>query len=244
MNYPGGKNGAGTFQFIINRIPPHKVYIEGFLGSGAILRNKQPAEINIGIDRDPEIITAFQGMPEYRYAREDEKNFYFLIADFIEYLDRIVAYGYEAHERFIYLDPPYLGSTRKQQRPIYKFEMMEPEQHIELLQLIRTRSEMIMISGYQSELYENYMHDWRSETFTAITRGGTPAEETIWMNYPEPTRLHDYGFLGKDYTDRQRIKRKIQRHVKKLAALPVLERAAILAALDDIDKSDYNGQHR
>jgi site-specific DNA-adenine methylase len=38
MKYPGGKNSDGTYQFIINHIPPHETYIEGFLGSGAIIR--------------------------------------------------------------------------------------------------------------------------------------------------------------------------------------------------------------
>ena len=43
MSYPGGKNGAGVYQAIINQMPPHQTYIEGFLGSGAVLRMKKPA---------------------------------------------------------------------------------------------------------------------------------------------------------------------------------------------------------
>ncbi|MCZ4283118.1 hypothetical protein O4H49_20200 [Kiloniella laminariae] len=31
MSYPGGKGGAGVYQKIINIMPPHKTYIEGFL---------------------------------------------------------------------------------------------------------------------------------------------------------------------------------------------------------------------
>ena len=27
MRYPGGKNGSGTFQRIINQIPPHEIFI-------------------------------------------------------------------------------------------------------------------------------------------------------------------------------------------------------------------------
>jgi hypothetical protein len=34
MTYPGGKGGAGVYQMIINQIPPHRVYIEPFLGGG------------------------------------------------------------------------------------------------------------------------------------------------------------------------------------------------------------------
>lgn len=34
--YFGGKAGSGTYQTIINQIPPHRVYIEPFVGGGAI----------------------------------------------------------------------------------------------------------------------------------------------------------------------------------------------------------------
>lgn len=54
--YPGGKSGSGVAQRIINLMPPHQVYIEPFLGGGSVLRYKLPAQINIGIDRDPTVI--------------------------------------------------------------------------------------------------------------------------------------------------------------------------------------------
>jgi DNA adenine methylase len=54
MNYPGGK--GGVYQKLINIMPPHEVYIETHLGGGAIMRNKRPAKINIGIEIDPKVI--------------------------------------------------------------------------------------------------------------------------------------------------------------------------------------------
>jgi hypothetical protein len=56
MGYPGGKNGSGVFQRIISLMPPHRVYIEPFLGGGAIWRAKRPAELNIGIELDAEVM--------------------------------------------------------------------------------------------------------------------------------------------------------------------------------------------
>ncbi len=50
MAYPGGKNGAGVYQRIISMMPPHRVYIEPFMGGAAILRLKRPAALNIAMD--------------------------------------------------------------------------------------------------------------------------------------------------------------------------------------------------
>jgi hypothetical protein len=57
MGYPGGKSGSGVFQALINWMPPHSLYVEPFLGGGAVMRFKRPAELNIGIDLDPEVIS-------------------------------------------------------------------------------------------------------------------------------------------------------------------------------------------
>ena len=50
MAYAGGKGGPGVYQKIINLMPPHEVYIEPFVGGGAIMRLKRPARLNIGLD--------------------------------------------------------------------------------------------------------------------------------------------------------------------------------------------------
>jgi len=53
------------------------------------------------------------------------------------------------------------------------------------------------------------------------------------MNYPEPTRLHDYRYLGNTYRQRDRIKRKKARWVRRLQQMQPLERYAFLAALEE-----------
>ena len=60
LSYPGGEGCVGVYQNIINRMPPHDLYIEAFLGGGAILLNKKPALINIGIDLDENVIAAWR----------------------------------------------------------------------------------------------------------------------------------------------------------------------------------------
>jgi len=56
--YPGGKNGGGAYQTLINLMPPHSVYVEPFLGSGAVMRMKRPAGVNIGLDLDGDALQA------------------------------------------------------------------------------------------------------------------------------------------------------------------------------------------
>jgi len=60
MTFPGGKAGAGVYQTIINLMPPHQVYIEPFLGGGAIMRLKRPAALNIGVDLDPAVVEGWR----------------------------------------------------------------------------------------------------------------------------------------------------------------------------------------
>ncbi|MEE8206898.1 MAG: DNA adenine methylase [Nitrospinaceae bacterium] len=217
MTYPGAKNGAGVYQTIINQIPPHDIYIEPYLGSGAILRRKRPAPIaNIGIDRSPKAIAAFG----------DASGFRINCGSALDFLKHFKFTGRE----FVYCDPPYVRSTRRSTKDIYEFEMTDDD-HIELLGVLKTLPCMVMISGYPGEegdLYDYHLSDWRHELFWTRTRGGD-AIECIWMNYPEPTALHDYSFLGVNFRQRERIKRKAKRWANRLAALPPLERLAILS---------------
>ena len=42
VRYPGGKNAPGTWQWIVSMLPTHSVYVEPFVGSGAVLRHTSP----------------------------------------------------------------------------------------------------------------------------------------------------------------------------------------------------------
>ena len=225
MSYPGSKAGAGVYQAIINQIPPHDVYIEGFGGSAALYRKKRKALRNKLIEIDTEVFSKLEA--EFRF----ESGVYVMCADFIEW----ATHEMPSLNTFIYLDPPYLGSTRSNRR-YYLHEFRTEPQHRRLLEICLFLSEwkskpFIMISGYDSDLYRECMKDWRVVSFQAMTRGG-PRTEYLWMNYEEPERLHEYTYLGQNYRERERIKRKAKRWVEGLARLPVLERRAILGELE------------
>lgn len=41
----------------------------------------------------------------------------------------------------------------------------------------------IMISGYESEMYSDYLADWEKKQFSSCAEHGKPRIETVWMNY-------------------------------------------------------------
>jgi len=219
--YPGGKNGMGIWQRIINQMPPHLIYIEAFLGSGALLRRKRPAPAgNIGIDVDAGIIA--------RHSAGLRRDCTFVSADSLGWLR---AYRGDART-LIYCDPPYLGEARcRPGRAIYRSEMQGRQEHAELLRILTSSPAMVMISGYSNPLYDTALYDWRRVEYQAMTRGG-PKTEVLWMNFAEPRELHDYRFLGDDFHERCRISRKIARWQRRLAAMPDLERSAVLAGIN------------
>jgi len=227
-SYPGGKAGDGVYQKIINLMPPHLIYIEPFLGGGAIMRLKKPARSSIGIDADGDVVqmwTPALCVPNLTVVHGDALEWLDLAGDHVGRNGAVIA-----RDTLIYCDPPYLLSTRKQHRLIYHCELSDVD-HVRLLTILRGLPCMVMISGYLSDLYSTTLHDWRSVSFQARTRGGSSATEWVWMNFPEPLELHDYQYLGDDFRQRERIKRKTERWRRRLSKMPVLERHAMMNAI-------------
>ncbi|OGO39875.1 MAG: hypothetical protein A2Z04_00175 [Chloroflexi bacterium RBG_16_57_9] len=219
--YPGGKNGSGVYQTIINQMPPHQVYIEAFLGSGAILRNKLPARLaNIGIDIDAEALEKF---PPTKIP-----GLKLIHANSLEWLTQSVHVSNQ--NTLIHLDPPYLQYTRSSHRQIYRYETTT-EDHETLLAIIKSVSCMVILSGYYSSLYAHELAGWRTVQFQALCRSGKTATEYLWMNYPEPVELHDYRYLGANFRQRECITRKKRRWINRLQKLSSLERYALLDAI-------------
>jgi DNA adenine methylase len=222
MRYDGGKGAMGVAQWIINQIPPHRCYIEPFLGGGAVLRLKAPAGSSIAIERDTRALDLWRGfnLPDLRIIN----------CDAIAWLAKFRPRG----DEFIYCDPPYLFSTRTSQVPIYRCELTDAD-HVRLLAILKRLRCSIAISGYRSELYARELASWRLSRFLTTKRNHERAEESLWMNYPEPIALHDYRYLGSNFRERERIKRKKNRWACRLAKMPILERRLLVATLAETD---------
>lgn len=213
----GSKTASGVIQWIINQIPPHTWLIEAFGGSAYLTRQIAPAKRNTVIELDSDTAEALSEELDAEILRQDA----------FQFLEESVRQA-GAERSFLYADPPYVHSSRGQSK-IYRHEMSDPE-HEKLCLRLKDWPGLVMLSGYDNAIYRDLLHDWRTAEFNVMTHTG-PRIEKIWMNYQEPKRLHDYRFLGKDRTDRQRIRRKIERAKAKLADLPPLERHAIIDEL-------------
>lgn len=259
MTYPGGKNGAGVYQNIINRMPPHEVYIEPFLGGGAVMRLKKPALLNIGLDLDTEALFQFSRClhttpSETAWAPiapivqlDDSRSLHAVISvargssdptmalGHLNAFDFLRRYPFTGNE-LVYCDPPYMHSTRGR-ADRYRFELTD-NQHSELLTILKALPCRVMLSGYWTLFYEQKLSGWATAHFQTTNRAGKKTTEWLWFNFPEPVALHDYRYLGKDFRERERIKRKKARWVAKLENMPVLERRALLCAIEEAWNGD------
>ena len=229
MGYPGGKNGAGIYQTIINQIPPHTTYIEPFLGGGAIMRLKKPADKSIGIDMDKAVV---EGFPAHQVPGSS-----IVYGDGIYYLESLMFDRQYLNNpsTFIYLDPPYVLSTRT--RLLYNYELSDGDHH-RLLAIIKLLRCNIAISGYYSQMYALSLQHWREINYQAKTRGNTMKTEYLWMNYDPPQELHDYRYLGDNYRQRENLARKKSRWIERLNRMPLLEKYALLSAIQTTQEKE------
>lgn len=215
MGYAGGK--GRLWQELVSLMPPHETYIETHLGGGAVLRNKKSSSANIGIDIDPQVIAV---------ARDwNIPNLCLYQADAVAFLESYEFCGTE----LVYADPPYVSSTKSGRR-YYRHECSD-EDHVRLIAALRKLICPVLISGYQCALYDELLQGWHRKELVNVTRGGRRVE-TVWANFEFSDVLQDYSCIGSTFRERERIRRKIDRWVRKLQLMPSIERRALLRALD------------
>lgn len=90
----------------------------------------------------------------------------------------------DTERTLFYVDPPYLRETRCCRWPsehAYRHEMEEAD-HIELAQVLKSVKGMVIISGYDSELYNELFAGWRKETKETKVFRNKRQVEVIWIN--------------------------------------------------------------
>lgn len=240
VGYPGSKTGSGVSERIIRQMPLHEIYVEAFAGRAAVFRKKRSATSSLLIDCDPAVCAHLRS---YLATSEDAEvgRAEVMCGDVLDLVPSIQAL--QAPTTLAYFDPPYLRETRT--RLLYDFEFATREAHTALLALILELPCMAMISGYKSELYAKILSGrrWRVVKIPTMTRGGKRIEH-LWCNFPEPDVLHDPRWAGRDFRERERIKKKQQRWTAKFNEMHPRERQAIAAALVNVDRTAVDAAMR
>ena len=209
----GSKATSGLCQPIIALMPPHDTYIETRLGGGAIMQRKPAARHSIGIDRDARALGRFECNYPVEKIHGCAHQF-------------LATYPFTGRE-LVYSDPPYLTATRTSPRR-YRYDYTERD-HVELLALLTGLPCPVILSGYPSALYDAHLGAWQTLELQVMNQAGVRTEK-LWFNFT-PQRLFWASFAGKNFTDRQRIKRKADNWAQRYQAMPPAERLAVLAAL-------------
>lgn len=252
LKYPGSKWNIA--KDLIYLIPPHHSYVEPYFGSGAVLFNKEPSNIETVNDLDSDVTNLFRCIQKDSerlarlvmttpYSREEYDkqfdgkgyasdyqraagflvkcwqghgfrtngykvgwkndvqgrerayalwNWYRLPEWVIEIAERLrkvqienrpaleVIERFNYENAFMYIDPPYLLETRRAKQ--YKHEMTDAD-HEELLKLILKSRAKIMISGYESDMYNDYLNGWSKSAFRSCAEHNGTRQEVVWMNY-------------------------------------------------------------
>jgi DNA adenine methylase len=90
---------------------------------------------------------------------------------------------YDSPSTLFYLDPPYVPSTRTKgsHDNAYAHELTDSD-HVEFCKAACNLQGMAVISGYDCEIYQDILTDWKTETLVTTSRSNKPRTETLWIN--------------------------------------------------------------
>lgn len=80
----------------------------------------------------------------------------------------------------VYLDPPYMLGTRHGKQ--YRYEL-DDAGHEELICTAKKHSGPVLVSGYDSELYNRELKDWYRAEKTTYSQVCSRKKEVLWMNF-------------------------------------------------------------
>ena len=86
----------------------------------------------------------------------------------------------------IYADPPYMLGTRHGKQ--YRCEMSD-EDHAELLDALLAHQGPVILSGYDSPLYNDWLKGWYREEAVSYSQVASRKTEVPWMNFEPEGQL-------------------------------------------------------
>lgn len=95
---------------------------------------------------------------------------------------RKVLTRFDTPETLFYIDPPYPASTRYEARNYYRHEMLQDDQHRELAATLKAVQGMVLVSGYECDLYAELFAGWRMIRKPTRANGNAPVTECLWIS--------------------------------------------------------------
>lgn len=86
---------------------------------------------------------------------------------------------YDSLEALWYLDPPYVPSTISRKHA-YR-EDWSSMKHLEFLGHVKALKGRVVLSGYDSDIYQAELGDWKVATKQATTNGAQKRMEVLWI---------------------------------------------------------------
>lgn len=86
---------------------------------------------------------------------------------------------YNAPDVLLYVDPPYILSTRNSK--FYSHEMTDGE-HMALLDKLDEHKGSVILSGYAHPIYDERLSHWQRITAPAVAEHGQARTEVLWVN--------------------------------------------------------------
>lgn len=230
-NYPGRKAGDGQYQVILSHIPKCDLFIEAMCGSAFISSEvlKTGCKV-IANDLNDNVIRKLHQVQAQNFMEIEKLNIVLCNKHFAD----LMAVEFIQKNDVVYFDPPYLMETRSSKLKLYRYDWNRQD-HVDFLEFIKLLSCKIMVSHYPCDLYDDLLKNkkWRKVEYNTVTHNGQVRKEALYMNYPPPVLLQCHKFVGKNFTDRQRIKRKANLLIKRFQKYSPEERAALLTYIID-----------
>ena len=223
MGWPGGKAGAGVLERLILMMPEHELYVEPFLGGGALLLGKRPARWTFGCDLDASAVAGVRSCIA-GYGGGGPSRCLLCVADALPILEG-ASWGPRV---LVYADPPYPSWVIGGRSP-YRFGFDEGG-HARLLRALRVCGARVMVSSYWSSFYADELRGWWVREFSGMTRGG-PRTEVVWCNFRPLDSGRYLDSVGGNFREREVTSRLRRRWVRRYLAMSPGLRSALLRDL-------------
>jgi DNA adenine methylase len=88
---------------------------------------------------------------------------------------------FDTPQTLFYVDPPYLFETRSSKEHRYTHELTAAE-HCQLAYVLKAVQGMVVLSGYDSDLYHDLYPDWHQVSKDTRTNANHEATEYLWLS--------------------------------------------------------------